>query len=533
MPNNPKDPSFSDLLRLHRERSIDRNYRKRLSQQLLAIKLSERMGLSFNRNIISKWELNSRIIPADERETLIALLAILVEYRGINTLQEADRFLEAGDYRNLNDSEIIKINPAWKKKSDVHVSSSLNTPSEKSNFPKTAQQVELYPGECGNMPFNLAQQRLLVSAAFGSYFAGLLERPNIYLELQSQIDCPAPARQEALAPLQRIFWLLGYAGGPRTIIIGGEGGMGKSTLAAKIIRCLYEEQAVDMILGDSAKSEHVDPVTGELVQYEAGYYTPASFYERLCGQLGLPSAAGKQAIGAIKDRLVNRRAIIVVDNLETVNKGDEILDGLRAITSRDVRAIITTREVKGIKTLGGDQFVVQLNRLTDASTAERFLLWHIEQYQHQHPALQDVRKDINHQAGWLIERTGGIPLLMQLVLSDVARYSWNYMQTLPSLFGKALLDFLYQSRWDDLGHKDQPGQVAKQFLKWVAHEQYHMEEISAQEVSEWAKEHNFESLVPLALSLLFERFLVINRDPLAGNFSIYPSLAEFVNSQQT
>lgn len=532
MPNQPKGPSFSDLLRVYRERAVDRSSREHVSQDLLAIKLSEKRGLSFNRNHIGKWESGNRIIPADERQTLIDLIAILVEYKGINTLEEANHLLEAGQYRILNDNEASEINVDWKKKPGVMETYGIDLLSDQAPALETTQSVVLYPAECGNMSFNLAQQRLLVSTAFGSYFAGLLERANLYIELETQVDCPSQKGQEGLSPLQRIYWLMSYAGGPRTMIIGGEGGMGKSTLAAKIIRCLHQEQSFDMILGDSAKSEHVDPVTREVIQYEAGYYSPTSFYERMCRQLGIPRLEGKQALDAIKGRLAGRRAIIVVDNLETVKKGDEILDGLRALTSRDVRALVTTRKVKDIAALSGHQFVVELNPIIDLPAAERFLLWHIEQYQHQHPALQAVRQGINHHIKWLVERTGGIPLLMQLIVSDVARYSWSYMQTLPSHFGPALLDFLYQSRWNDLGSMNESGHVAKEFLKWIASEQYHREVISSQEVSEWAKEHNFELLMPMALSLLFERFLIINHDPLVGNFSIYPSLAEFIQNQK-
>ena len=397
---------------------------------------------------------------------------------------------------------------------------------------KSAKEIELYSTACGNMPINLAQQRLLVSTSFGSYFAGLLERPNLYLDLESQIDCPATPQLEGLQPLQRIFWLLGYARGPRTMIIGGEGGMGKSTLSAKIIRCLYQEQAVDLILGDSAKSEHVNPITREIVKYQPGYYDLMSFYNRLCNQLGLPNLPGRQAIEAVKDRLVGRKAIIVVDNLETVEKGDEILNSIKKITSRDVRAIVTTRKVMGVKVLGDDLFVVQLQPLTNTRITEQFLLWHIEQYQVQHPALRDLRKDVHRNIDWLIGRTGGIPLLMQLVLSDVARYSWDYVQTLPSLFGGALLDFLYQARWDDLGRQSKEGGAAKQLLRWIAEEQYRGKEITSKEISTWAKNTNSETYLSAALSLLFERFMIINQDPLRGNFSIYPSLAEFIGNQQ-
>src|SRR5688572_24339395 len=120
-----------------------------------------------------------------------------------------------------------QINTGWKiveKASDASTakdektySSILNTiTSQVSSLisKKPASEIELYSSDCGNNPINLAQQRLLVSSSFGSYFAGLLERPNIYMDMQAQIDCPYTTQLEGLQPLQRIFWLLGYAQGP-------------------------------------------------------------------------------------------------------------------------------------------------------------------------------------------------------------------------------------------------------------------------------------------------------------------------------
>lgn len=540
MQSLPEKPSYGQLLRFYREKSVERRARKRLSQSRLAMKLSEKTGLMFNRNSVSNWENDKTSIPAGERKTLIAIIAILFEHEGLATLEAANRLLEAGNYRALNEEEREQIARKWNldiPPNSVNTNFKNHPPEvekqpDKTLHSKRAGTIELYSAECGETPINLGQQRLLVSVSFGSYFAGLLEKPRIYLDLESQIDCPVPRGQEGLPPLQQIFWLLAYAKGPRTMIISGEGGMGKSTLSAKMIRCLYQEQAIDMILGDSARSEHVHPATGEILRYQPGYYDPQSFYQRVCNQLGLPGLDKRQAINAIKDRLVGRKAIIVVDNLETVEKGNEILDALRAITSRDVRAIVTTRKTTGIKALANDLFVVQLRPLINPQVASKFLLWHIEEYQYQHPTLQELRKDVERHVGWLIDRTGGIPLLMQLVLSDAARYSWDYVQTLPHLFGKALLDFLYRTRWDELGSQGQEGEVARLLLKWMAREQYHTQSITSKEIYDWARNNHIEKYLSTALSILFEMFLIINRDPVKGNFTIYPSLREFLTNQQ-
>lgn len=329
--------------------------------------------------------------------------------------------------------------------------------------PPSPANLRLYPPTCGDKGIDLGQQRLLVSTAFGTYFAGLLEREHGYVALKGQIECPATRGQEALEPVERIFWALQYARGPRLIIIGAEGGMGKSTLAAKIVRCLFEEQEIDMILGDSAKTQHVDPTTGKIIPLEPGYYDLATFYEKICGQLGLPPSSTKQAIVAIRDRLEGRRVMIVVDNLETVARGDELLRSLHAITTRDIRAIVTTREVKGLRDLTTDNLIVHLEPLSDLAVMREFLVWHIRQHQDEYPGLRTLEQDLDDgkRIQRLVERTGGIPLLIQLVFSDIARFSWDYLKKLPHVYGSELLAFLYQARWDELGTLGKEGLTAK------------------------------------------------------------------------
>jgi hypothetical protein len=394
------------------------------------------------------------------------------------------------------------------------------------------QNITLYSSECGNSGINLEQQRLLVSTAFGNYFTGLLEKENIYLDIESQIDCPPIKGQEEIKPLQRLYWLLSYPKGPRIFVFVGDGGMGKSTLSAKIVRCLFQEESVDMILGDSAKTQHIDPVSGELVKYQPGYFDINSFYKRLCYQLGMPSLPKKQAIVAIKDRLVGQRAIIVVDNLESIEKGDELLDSLRSLVSRDVRAVVTTRETKDLRPLLADLVVVQLKPITSTKDAKHFLDWHIEQYKTQNSTLLSLKQQLSQSnLKWIIEKTGGIPLLLQLISSDVARTSWEYTRGLPNVFGKELLEFLYKARWDDLGNQVISGDTAKKLLKWIAGEQYRGKSITTKKISEWAEENSLSNSLDNALLLLYERFMVINRDVKKGDYSIFPSLAEFLERQ--
>src|SRR3989304_5071655 len=114
MTENPETSSFGELLRTYRERSVDKRARMRLSQVQFARKLSQKTGLIVTRNRVGNWETNKTRIQVHDRKILMAVLIVLYEYAGISRFDEADRLLEVGGYRTLNDEEALQINPNWK-----------------------------------------------------------------------------------------------------------------------------------------------------------------------------------------------------------------------------------------------------------------------------------------------------------------------------------------------------------------------------------------------------------------------------------
>jgi len=403
--------------------------------------------------------------------------------------------------------------------------------------PVLPKGVMLFSPTCGDKAIDLAHQRLLISSAFGSYFTGLLEREQSYVYLKGQIVVSMPVERRGLEPIQSIYWALQYPRGPRVLIIAAEGGMGKSTLATKIIRCLYEEQAVDMILGDSAKTQRFDPISGTVIDIDPAYYDPQTFYETVYSQLGLPYKRGeisaKRAVQEIRNRIEGRHAIIAVDNLESVSQGAELLNVLRQIASRDTRVIITTRSVSGLMNGTTDILLIYLKPISEFSDAHNFLRWHIRTHADEHPGLLALEKDIEdkRKVGRLLKHTGGIPLLIQLVVSDIARFSWDYLDNLPHLFGKALLNFLYHERWLELGNLGKEGLHARRLLQFISSEQYRGKKITFERIRRWNEEINSDIPPQAGLQLLQERFLVVNHDPKQGNFAVFPSLAEFLRRQ--
>ncbi len=553
--------SFGLLLSKYRRRCLDPLRGGMLTQERLAELLEHEANISGYTGIrISNWERGQETIRHDNRELLVGLIIILHRHGGFSSLQEANELLFAGGYRDLDEAEIGQVNGHWLEQPTTIAPERANAspvpPRPKSVIGGVLDRVkrgigkgygrhqpvstfQFYPSTCGEMGIDLGRQRLLISTTFGSYFAGLLERQQSYVELPGQIITPIHLQQGQLAPIERIFWALQNAKGPRLLALAAEGGMGKSTLAAKIIRCLLQEQAIDMILGDSAKNQQVNLLTGTVTAIEPGYYDVASCYERLCSQLALPykpeQMDEKQLLTAICDRLVGRRALIVLDNLETVKDSEALIRALRTITSRDIRAIITTRGTSGLQSFAADMMLVQLQPIQSTQNAHALLTWHIDRHQDEHPRLGELRPALADpkKINWLIGRTGGIPLLMQLVFSDIARYSWGYLDELPHLLGQDLLNFLYQSRWEELGSYAYAGAMGRQLLHWIAAEQYRGQRISLERIVQWGQHQERPEFLAEALRLLHERFLILNQDPAQGNFAVFPSLVEFLQRQQS
>ena len=383
--------------------------------------------------------------------------------------------------------------------------------------------------DCGDAGLDLGQQRLAISSAFGSYFAGLLERDHIYVELGGQVDAPAPGGLAQLPPLERMAWALNHPRGPRALLIAAEAGMGKSTLAAQLLRCLLQQGDFDLLIGDSAKQSRVNLASGAVEPLEPGFWSVDSCLAHLRSQLGLPPTDAANT-NDLADRLAGRRALIVLDNLESVAGRDELLRRLRPLLNRDVRAVITARQVDALPPFAQANMLVRLHPLEQPASLAGFLRWHVERHAAEQPLLRSALQQPPGPAEGrqLLLRTGGIPLLVQLVFSSVARLSWAYLDHLPHLYGDELLAFLYAERWQELAAAAAPGRCAQELLRSVALAQTNGERIDLRTLQGWAEQTHTTPLLPAALDLLYERFLLVNSDRTNGNFAVFPSLAEYV-----
>jgi hypothetical protein len=409
----------------------------------------------------------------------------------------------------------------------------------RSEFQTKKESISLYPSDCGDRRLDLGYRKPHVSEYFGGYFAGLLEEEGGYFRIDEQIDCPSSTETANLAPVTRILYEFRKPTGPRLIVIAAAGGMGKTTLASKIVKCLYEQKDADFILGDSAKTEHADPTTGAVYKIDPSFSDTRSFYQRLYTQVGLPTPPANTSTAHMIDMLGKQlrdfSAVIVVDNLETIKDIQALLTTLQPLLARDVRALVTTRTIGGLNPISPLALAVNLRPITTVENARAFLYWHIQHYQSRRPRLAEIGKGLTdkHAVEVLIRKTGGIPLVMQLVLNDVETKTWMYVENLPVLqLSSELLDYLYKERWNELEQLRPVGKVAQQLIQFIGAKQMAGKRVSFNDLTKWAKQVNVQDSLNAGMNALEDRFLLLNRDIEKGNFSVFPSLAEFVKERE-
>lgn len=395
-----------------------------------------------------------------------------------------------------------------------------------------------YPEDCGERPIDLGYRRASVAEAFGGYFAGLLEDSGGYVRIDEQIDCETDPTLSVYTPMARVLYELRRPTGPRLVIIAAAGGMGKTTLATKIVRCLREQEDAEFILGDSAKTEHINPTTNTIFRLDPSFSDPRSLYRRLYAQIGLPApsprlSAAKMA-EALTVQLRDFSAVIVLDNLDTVEDIDNLLTTLTPLLSRQVRAIITTRELATLRQARQQALMIYLRPLTSVATAQSFLEWHLSHYPPRPSQKAEFAQRIKDRrlVQKIIEKTGGIPLIMQLVLNDVGTKSWAYLDQLPNLpLAKELLDYLWKARWNELLQLGARGIAAQQLVQFVCNQQMRGKRVTLDDLHTWSLNNLTGATLDTALLVLEERFLILNRDIKQGNFAVFPSLAEFTQQQ--
>ncbi len=242
---------------------------------------------------------------------------------------------------------------------------------------------------------------------------------------------------------QALDSLLSDPAGPALVSLEGMGGIGKTSLARAYVSLAHTKAVWDAVLWVSARQQYLTE-SGRLTSLNDPAATLEDISARLAEQLNLSGLAGK----ALPERLdgllavfASRRALCVVDNLETVEDQEQLVPALAKLAGSS-RFLLTTRQ-----TLRNYPFVHTISlKALDADSAFELLRSESQR--------RGRRLEISTPEFQAFYRLiGGVPLAIKLV---AAQLSLQPLQDILDGFrraGQGMQDFyryLYWQTWQSL-----------------------------------------------------------------------------------
>ncbi|GAB4140269.1 MAG: hypothetical protein Fur0046_15800 [Cyanobacteria bacterium J069] len=226
------------------------------------------------------------------------------------------------------------------------------------------------------------------------------------------------------AEIAQLLALLSPQHGAQLISVDGIGGVGKTTLVLEAAyRCLrassnLEDAAQDMptfeaIVFTSAKRQFLAPF-GLVERVGRSQRTLQDILQQIACTLEEVDIVGKSLedqVALISSALAERRSLLIIDNLDTVEETQAVLSFLYCELPPTVKAIVTTRQQGSFVPI----------RLAAMPELEALRLIHQEALEKQ-VDLNDV------EAQQLYQRTGGIPVAIHYAIGQmVSSHSVSYV----------------------------------------------------------------------------------------------------------
>lgn len=233
---------------------------------------------------------------------------------------------------------------------------------------------------------------------------------------------------------------------PWLVAIGGIGGIGKTSLADAVLRAAIRAQPDGEVAWVSARQQRFD-FAGKIHSLDKPALSVDALLEALAVQLlpGTPKfSAADKAMAALRARLAEQPALVVVDNLETAADVDGLLPVLRQLAN-PAKFLLTTRH-----SLYGEPGVYHL-RVPELDEPDALSLVRLEAQQSNLPALSTASDAELHP---IYETVGGNPLALRLVAGQAHVHSLpGILDDLAAARGapvENLYGYIYQAAWSRL-----------------------------------------------------------------------------------
>lgn len=301
--------AFGHLLYKYRRQAKDPDRGGQLTQERLAELLEFHAELPGYTGVrVSNWErggANGETIRHDHRDLLVGLIRVLHQCDGIKSPQEANEWLTAGDYRDLNEAEIQIIDAVWLADMPTETlpdGQSAMIHGQRSVFTHQAATTVSTPTRPDNAPPPFMTPPLPPQGVFG--------RDDLLTAIVDQLQMEEEA------------------GNVPPLALRGMGGIGKTTLSIALGRLnMVQQRFPDGILWTALGP---NPTVRFLLEA----------WGRALGVDLLPERDEAACRNRLQELLYHRQALLIVDDVWEIQHGRFFLVG-----GPHCRTVVTTREL--------------------------------------------------------------------------------------------------------------------------------------------------------------------------------------------
>lgn len=258
---------------------------------------------------------------------------------------------------------------------------------------------------------------------------------------------------------------------PPVLLIHGLGGIGKTALASQVYHICEALQSFDVFANVSAKRHALGDT--RVISYAAGAYTLSALVDEIAYQLHLHDLVNRelpQQIRELKRYLSNRRALLFIDDWNSMQDPEESMIHIQDVLSHGSKALITSRET--VPNL--DVFSYRIPRMTTQES--EILLRSLARLLN----LQHIAQATQEYLAPLMEGTGGSPLAIRLVAGQLQDMSYETVLSYLSEAKRYLPDgedhpnyqfyrYIYEASWNQLDEITRRGFLALSRLASEVH----------------------------------------------------------------